>query len=76
VAQGYAVRFVAINEGDATAAQVRLEATLDISGSQSESREMTFDYLPPHSARRGGFLFAADPRNGRFRIEADGYADP
>lgn len=76
VAQGYVVRFTAVNDGDVTAAQVRLEATLETGAGASESREMTFDYLPPHSERRGGFLFVADPRTGRLSIEADGYADP
>lgn len=76
VADGYVVRFVAVNGGDVTAAQVRLEATLQAPGAATETSEMTFDYLPPHSERRGGFFFRNDPRTGRIAIEADGYADP
>lgn len=33
----------------------------------------TFDYLPPHSEQRGGFIFQNDPGAGALRIEADGY---
>jgi uncharacterized protein (TIGR02588 family) len=73
---GYAVSFAARNDGDATAAEVRLVATLQLESGATEEREATFDYLPPHSTRRGGFLFSADPRGRPLEIEAQGYADP
>jgi uncharacterized protein (TIGR02588 family) len=73
---GFAVRFTARNDGDATAATVRVQARLQLPSGQSEEREATLDYLPPHSTRRGGFLFTADPRGRPLEIEAQGYADP
>ncbi|MBY0566626.1 MAG: hypothetical protein K2P70_04910 [Hyphomonadaceae bacterium] len=73
---GYAVKLIAVNSGETTAAQVRLEAELVTSTGQNETREMTFDCLPPRSERRGGFMFQHDPRAGALTIEADGYADP
>lgn len=76
VDNGYAVQIVAINQGDITAAQVKLGATLMLPSGETEEREITFDFLPPHSARRGGFLFTQDPRSGALTIEADGYIDP
>jgi uncharacterized protein (TIGR02588 family) len=73
---GYVVKFIAMNDGELTAAQVRLEAELVTPTGERETRELTFDYLPPHSERRGGFIFQNDPRAGALRIEADGYVDP
>lgn len=76
VATGYVVKFIAVNSGELTAGQVRLEAELVTATGASETRELTFDYLPPYSERRGGFIFQNDPRDGALSIEADGYVDP
>lgn len=76
VADGFAVEIIAVNQGEVTAAQTRLVATLEQPGGEREERELTFDYLPPRSERRGGFFFTEDPRIGALTIEADGYVDP
>lgn len=75
-ATGYVVKFIAVNGGEVTAAQVRLEAQLVTQSGAAETREITFDYLPPHSERRGGFIFENDPRASALTIQADGYVDP
>lgn len=71
----FTVAFTAFNDGDTTAANVQFTATLQI-GAREETRQVTFDYLPPHSSFNGGFVFADDPRQGTLRIEAEGYLDP
>lgn len=75
VENGYAIAFIARNEGDITAAGAEFTATLN-SGAMTEQHQATIDYLPPHSERRGGFLFANDPRAGALTIRAGGYSDP
>jgi len=73
---GHVVQFVAVNGGGRTAAEVRFKADLVTRTGVRETREVIFDYLPPHSERRGGFIFQNDPRGGALSIEADGYVDP
>ena len=69
VESGYVLRFAARNEGDVTAADVDVIARLN-----GEEHAARFDYLPPHSKRRGGFFFERDPHGAR--IAAEGYNDP
>ncbi len=76
VTDGYLVMFVALNEGDVTAASLRMIATLETPSGAREQHEVTLDYLPPHSERRAGFVFAEDPRAGTLTIAADGFTDP
>jgi uncharacterized protein (TIGR02588 family) len=75
VPDGYVVTFEARNHGDITAAQVRLVARLT-TPTGAEEHEAVLDFVPPQSARRGGFFFENDPRAGVMRIAADGYQDP
>lgn len=73
---GWLVRFTARNAGDEGAADVTVRATLAAPGAAPVEREAHLDYLPAHSARRGGLIFPADPRAGRLRLEAEGYQEP
>lgn len=68
---GHVVAFTVRNEGDITAAQVRL-----VGKAGAEEREITLDFLPPHSERRAGLIFQSDPRAQALIIQADGYMDP
>lgn len=68
---GYVVEFVAENAGDQTAGDIEI-----IAGLGSEEARARFDYLPPHSLRRGGVFLRSDPRAGDLALRADGYADP
>ena len=69
---GYVVEFEAENAGDATAADVEITAEL----SSGESASLHFDYLAPHSSRRGGVFFRSDPRASDLSLRAEGYSDP
>lgn len=71
VSGGYVVEFIAENAGDKTAADIEIVAELG-----AEEARARFDYLPPHSQRRGGVFFRSDPRAGYLTLRADGYADP
>lgn len=68
---GYAVEISARNAGDTTAADVEIKAE-----SGSETRTARFDYLPPHSERRGGVFFEHDPRGGELQLRAEGWQAP
>ena len=41
-----------------------------------EEREMTFDFVPPESSRRGGLFFSEDPDAWTLRLEPQGYQAP
>lgn len=69
---GYVVEFIAENAGASAAADVEIIAEL----ADGESASARFDYLAPHSSRRGGVFFRSDPRVGRLTLRAEGYADP
>lgn len=75
VEDGYVLEFSARNESDVTAADIAIVADLR-SGNDLQRREARFDYLPPRSARRGGFFFDSDPRAGALELRAEGYNEP
>jgi uncharacterized protein (TIGR02588 family) len=72
---GYVLEFSARNNSDVTAADIAVVAELR-SGADVQHREARFDYLPPHSERRGGFFFESDPRQGALTLRAEGYSEP
>lgn len=67
--------FVLRNEGDRTGAQVSVRATL-AAGEDEEVREITFDYVPPRSQRRGAFIYEEPVTAGRVRLSVLGYREP
>lgn len=66
----------AFNDGNAVAAQLEVEGTLERSGETVETASTTFDYLPSHSRRRGGLFFSQDPRSGALTVVPKSYVDP
>jgi uncharacterized protein (TIGR02588 family) len=70
VRAGFLLEFEARNLSPVTAAQVTIEGKLP----DGETSSATIDYVPGRSARRGGLLFAHDPRGAEVR--ALGYQDP
>lgn len=72
----YLVQFKASNEGGETAAQVRIVGSLSRNGQQIETSEVTLDYVPVHSERKGGLYFENDPRSGQLQLRASGYQRP
>jgi uncharacterized protein (TIGR02588 family) len=75
VTGGYRVMFEARNVGGAAAAQVRIEGTVS-GGSGPETSSVILDYIPGHSARKGGLFFTHDPPSGNLSLRAAGFAKP
>lgn len=74
---GHLVEVIAANQGDETAATVRVTGRLlDSDGAVVETRETTFAYVPAGSERRGGLYFAADPGRYTLLLAAEGYVRP
>jgi uncharacterized protein (TIGR02588 family) len=73
---GYVAKVKAVNVGGGTAADVIVEGELANASGVVEKSEMSFQYLPPHSARTGGLFFRKDPRQFEVRLTAKGYESP
>jgi uncharacterized protein (TIGR02588 family) len=73
---GYVVEVIARNSGDATAAALLVEGSLRQGDQVVETSETTFDYVPSRSQRKGGLVFAADPRAYALTLQAKGYIEP
>lgn len=78
VAQGdqFILGFTATNVGQATATSLTVRATLALGDQDVESQEVTIDYLPINSSRKGGFVFTSNPAGHRISIVATSYLDP
>ena len=74
--KGYLVKIRAVNRGDTTAANVTVEGQLKSASGVAETSEATFQYLPPHSERRGGIYFTKDPRQHELVLKPRGYEAP
>jgi uncharacterized protein (TIGR02588 family) len=68
---GFIVRFRVRNEGGQTAARVLVRGVVG-----AEESEMSLDFVPGRSERRGGLLFTRDPRQQPLVIRAVGYDEP
>ena len=73
---GYVVEIIVTNEGDKTAAAVTILGQLMEGDTVVEEREMTLDYVPPKSARRGGLFFTHDPAAYTLTLAPVGYQQP
>lgn len=74
--KGFLVRFALKNTGDETAADVTLEGEIKRGAESLEKSDVTVDYVPSHSEKKGGMFFTEDPRRGEFAIRAKGYNEP
>lgn len=70
-AAGFILTVEAHNASQATAAAVAIEAR-----SGDESAELMFDYVPGRGKRRGGLMFAADPRAAGVELKVLGFQSP
>lgn len=73
---GYLVGFTARNDGEATAAAVRVVGELRRGGEVVQTSEVTLDYVPEASERAGGLIFSLDPADHTLDLRATGYARP
>jgi uncharacterized protein (TIGR02588 family) len=74
---GFLVEAKVFNRGKEAAAEVRVKAVLAPSNAgPQETRESVLDYVPAHSAKRTGFYFVSDPRQGRLELQAQSFVEP
>ncbi|MEF2548987.1 TIGR02588 family protein [Aurantimonas sp. E1-2-R+4] len=76
MASGFRIGFRAFNGGDATAAEVTVEGSLMDGEETVETSEVTLDYIPGHSERRGALLFSKYPGQYRLELNAKSYREP
>jgi uncharacterized protein (TIGR02588 family) len=74
-AGGYAVPVDVRNDGDLTAEDVRIEATLSWSGGR-EHAQATLPLVPYRSERRAWIAFTRNPADGELRMRVLGYTQP
>jgi uncharacterized protein (TIGR02588 family) len=72
----FRVRFAVRNDGGTTAADVVIRGEVQPASQRAETGEVTFDYVPDGSERRGALLFTTDPRSAHLAIRALGYREP
>ena len=73
---GYVVQFQARNHGQITAAGLVVEGELKSDTGTVEKAQVTIDYVPSESRRKGGLLFTHDPRRYTVSVSAKGYDVP
>ncbi len=73
---GYVVEFAAVNLSPATAAAVQIEGELVEGERAVATSQVTLDYVPGNSERRGGLFFRENPEAYGLEICALGYAKP
>jgi uncharacterized protein (TIGR02588 family) len=73
---GYIVQFAARNNGESTAAAVKVRGRLLTGDQVVEESEAVLDFVPERSEREGGLFFERDPRRHTLSIRAEGYAKP
>ncbi|HEX6927803.1 MAG TPA: TIGR02588 family protein [Gammaproteobacteria bacterium] len=72
----WVVVFDAWNYGGETAAGVSITGELSRWGLVTESAEVTLDFIPAESSRRGGLYFRQDPGGKDLALRATGYVLP
>lgn len=59
---GFLVTFFVVNRGESTAASLTIEGELQSRGESIETTDVTLNYVPSRSERRGGLFFTNDPQ--------------
>lgn len=72
---GYRVEIRAANNGDATASGVTIRGEVRADG-QTETAEVTLDYVPAQSSQDASLMFRNDPARYRVTVRALGYTVP
>jgi uncharacterized protein (TIGR02588 family) len=73
---GRVVEFRVRNHGQQTAAGLVVEGELRSDTGTIETAQVTIDYVPAQSSRRGGLLFTHDPRRYALEVKGKGYDRP
>jgi uncharacterized protein (TIGR02588 family) len=72
----YVLEILVSNSGDNAAAAVTVRGELSRDGEVIAESEASFDYVASRSRRRGGLIFAEDPRDYQVTVRTLGYTDP
>lgn len=73
---GFLVKFALENMGDETAAGITVEGEIKKGTESVEKSDVTVNYVPSHSEKKGRMLFSEDPRKFEFKIRAKGFNNP
>ncbi|MGI9036029.1 MAG: TIGR02588 family protein [Pyrinomonadaceae bacterium] len=76
VETGYLVIFEAENTGEETASNVAIKGEIKNGNESVEKSDVTLDYVPSHSKRKGGLYFSKNPQQFNLEIRAAAYAQP
>ena len=76
VAGGYLVELRVRNNGNATAAKLKIRGLLMNGQRIVETSEANFDFVPSQSERRGGLFFSNNPQEYELKIRTEGYERP
>lgn len=74
--KGFLVKFIIENTGDETAADVTVEGELKQGEKSVETGDVTVDYVPAHSQKKGGLFFTKNPGEFELILRAKGYNEP
>jgi uncharacterized protein (TIGR02588 family) len=72
---GFRIDLTVTNLGGETAAEARIAVTA-AGGDEQESGEITFDYVPGHSSRRGSLMFRSRPDPAALAARVLGFREP
>jgi uncharacterized protein (TIGR02588 family) len=72
----YRVEVRVVNRGGRTAAQLKIEGTIEGPGGVPETSDTVIDYLPAHSTQPINLLFTRDPRRAQLAVRVVSFTDP
>ncbi len=72
----YRVEVRVVNRGGHTAAQLKIEGSIEGAGGEPETSDTVIDYLPARSTRPVSLLFSRDPRRAHLAVRAVSFTDP
>lgn len=76
VSSGFRVPVQVRNTGDSTAADVRVDVTLEAEGKEVERADLTIAFVPRRSDRDGFVMFRRDPACCEIVARAVGFEEP
>lgn len=74
--RGYVLPIEAVNVGGESAAALMIAGQLRTPEGDVETSEVTFDYVAPHSSKKGGLFFEHDPKAYELKLRVLGYQEP
>lgn len=72
----HVVEIAVKNRSSAAAAAVQIEGDLTSDSGEVITSQVSLDFVPGNSEKRGGLLFRDDPRTHDLQVRVSGYAEP